>query len=197
VHKIYICGLSKIETTAAISTIVVVPHHFKLYNTYILLNVTVFKKTGGDERDVRHSDSLINIPHWPLPAVCDLTRDGRLSTYDESVLKLSKVSSRVKCARMGHPLRLPSPTKRLSHFSPASQAGRLAGPVFYTITFRWRLIQLILYSVHHRIKEAGTLTSSLMKCLHSLPNPPPPPTSSNTGRGWNVKELLHNKLRFT
>ncbi len=29
-----------------------------------------------------------------LPAVCDLTRDGRLSTYDESVLKLSRVSFR-------------------------------------------------------------------------------------------------------
>jgi hypothetical protein len=33
-----------------------------------------------------------NIPHWPLPAVRDLTLGGRLSTYDESVLKLSKVS---------------------------------------------------------------------------------------------------------
>ncbi len=73
------------------------------------------------------------IPHWPLPAVRDLTRDRRLSTYDESVLKLSKVSFWVKCARMGHPLKLPSPTKlaRLGHFPPASQAGRFAGPVFY------------------------------------------------------------------
>jgi hypothetical protein len=34
---------------------------------------------------------------------------------------------------MGHPLKVPSPTKlsRLGHFPPASQAGRLAGPVFY------------------------------------------------------------------
>jgi hypothetical protein len=36
------------------------------------------------------------IPHWPLLAVNDLTRDGRLSTYDESLLKLSKVSFRGK-----------------------------------------------------------------------------------------------------
>ena len=74
-----------------------------------------------------------SIPHWPLPAVRDLTRDGRLSTYDESVLKLSKVSYWGKCTRTGHPLKLPSPTKlaRLGHFPPASQAGRLAGPVFY------------------------------------------------------------------
>jgi hypothetical protein len=34
---------------------------------------------------------------------------------------------------MGHSLKLPSPTKfhRLGHFPPASQAGRLAGLVFY------------------------------------------------------------------
>jgi hypothetical protein len=79
------------------------------------------------------------IPHWPLPAVRYLSRDGRLSTYDESVLKLSKVSFRGKCARTGHPVKLPSPTKLtgLGHFPPASQGGRLAGPVFYTISFLW------------------------------------------------------------
>jgi hypothetical protein len=44
---------------------------------------------------------VLTIPHWPLPAVCDLTRDGRWSTYDESVLKLSNVTFRGKCARMG------------------------------------------------------------------------------------------------
>jgi hypothetical protein len=78
-------------------------------------------------------DSGARIPHWPLPAGFDLTRDGILSTYDESVLKLSKVSFRGKCARMGHPLKLPSPTKHawLGHFPPASQAGCLAGPMFY------------------------------------------------------------------
>jgi hypothetical protein len=34
---------------------------------------------------------------------------------------------------MGNSLKLPSPTKlaRLGHFPPASQAGRLACPVFY------------------------------------------------------------------
>jgi hypothetical protein len=69
----------------------------------------------------------------------DLTRGDRLSTYDESVLKLSTVSFQGKCACMGHPLKLPSPTQlaRLGHFPPASQAGRLAGPVFYIISFLW------------------------------------------------------------
>ncbi len=53
-----------------------------------------------------------------LPAVRDLTRDGRWSTYDVSVLKLF----RGRCARMGNTLKLPSPTKlaRLGHFPPAS-----------------------------------------------------------------------------
>jgi hypothetical protein len=42
-------------------------------------------------------ETLNHTPHWPLTAVRDLTRDGRLSTYYESVLKLSKVSFRGKC----------------------------------------------------------------------------------------------------
>jgi hypothetical protein len=37
---------------------------------------------------------ILDIPHWPLPAVRDLARDGRWSTYDVSVLKLSYVSFR-------------------------------------------------------------------------------------------------------
>jgi hypothetical protein len=67
--------------------------------------------------------------HRPLPAVRDFTRDGRWSTYDVSVLK--KMGGR--CAQTGNPLKLPSPTNlaRLGHFPPASEAGRLAGPVFY------------------------------------------------------------------
>ncbi len=54
----------------------------------------------------------------------------------DGVLKLSKVSFRGKCARTGRPPKLPSPTKlaRLGQFPPASQAGRLAGPVFYVYT---------------------------------------------------------------
>jgi hypothetical protein len=73
------------------------------------------------------------IPHWPLPTVRDLTRDGRWSTYDVSVLKMAKVSFREKCARMGITLKIPSPTKlaRLGHFPPAS----LAGPMFYADVF--------------------------------------------------------------
>jgi hypothetical protein len=81
----------------------------------------------------------------PLPAVRDLTRDGRWSTYDVSVLKLYNVSFRGRCARLGNTLKLPSPTKLawLGHFPSASQAGRLAGPVFYVCTkkrFIYRLL---------------------------------------------------------
>jgi hypothetical protein len=64
----------------------------------------------------------------PLPAVRDLTQDGRWSTYDASTQALQCLvcSFRERCARMGNTLRLPSPTKlaRLGHFPPASQAGR-------------------------------------------------------------------------
>jgi hypothetical protein len=52
------------------------------------------------------------IPHWPLPAVRDLTRDGKWSTYDVSVLKLTNVSFRGKCASMGNTLNLPPITKK-------------------------------------------------------------------------------------
>jgi hypothetical protein len=51
------------------------------------------------------------IPHWPLPAVRDLTRDGKWSTYDVNVLKLTNISFRGKCARIGNILKLPSPRK--------------------------------------------------------------------------------------
>jgi hypothetical protein len=80
-----------------------------------------------------------HIPHGHLPRCVWYTYDGRLSIYEESVLKRSKVSFREKCARTWRPLKLPSPTKlaRLGHFPPASQAGRLAGPLFYTISFLW------------------------------------------------------------
>jgi hypothetical protein len=46
--------------------------------------------------------------------------------------------------RMGKTLKLPSPTKlaRLGHFPLASQAGRLAGPVFYVYVFSPPLLVL-------------------------------------------------------
>jgi hypothetical protein len=77
----------------------------------------------------------VTIPHCPLPAVLDLTRDGRWSTYDVNVLKLSNVSFRGKCASMGNTLKKPSPTKlaQLGNLPPASPAGRLAGPVFFVL----------------------------------------------------------------
>jgi hypothetical protein len=52
-----------------------------------------------------------------------------------------KCTQAVQCfipgKRTGNTLNLPSPTKlaRLGHFPPASQAGRLAGPVFYVYVF--------------------------------------------------------------
>jgi hypothetical protein len=71
------------------------------------------------------------------PAVRDITRDGRWSTYDVSALKKMGAGGGGRCAKTGHPLKLPSPTKlsRQGHFPPASQAGRLAGPVFYAYAF--------------------------------------------------------------
>jgi hypothetical protein len=77
-------------------------------------------------RKVKDCMEVVHIPHWPMPAVSDLIRDSRLSTYDESVLKLSLVLFRGKCARTGHPLKLLSLTKlaRLGHF-PAARPGVL------------------------------------------------------------------------
>ncbi len=84
----------------------------------------------------------------PLPALRDLTRDGRWSTYDVSVLKLYNVSFWGRCARKGHPLKLPSPTKlaRLGHFPPAS-------PVFYNYLYVFSLI-ILLYIIIQRKKRS-------------------------------------------
>jgi hypothetical protein len=116
----------------------------------------------------RHSPSLsitlyyltaINvacIPHWPLLAVRDLTREGRWSTYNVSVLKLSNVSFQGKCARIGNTLKLPSPTKLawLGPFPPVSQAGRLAGQVFHVYVFSLIAcvvkISSLVYQWHHK-----------------------------------------------
>ncbi len=99
-------------------------------------------------RIFRRSDEGTDHTPLALPAVRNLTRDGRLSTYDESVLKLSKVSSRGKCAHMGHLLKLQTPTQlaRLGHFPPAGQAGCLAGPVFYVSIFS--MGQTLWYSMY-------------------------------------------------
>jgi hypothetical protein len=69
----------------------------------------------------------------PLPAVRDCTRDGRWSTYDVNVLK--KMGGKMRTDRT--PSQAPITTKlaRLGHFPPASQAGRLAGLVFYVYVF--------------------------------------------------------------
>jgi hypothetical protein len=71
----------------------------------------------------------------------DLTSKGRWSTYDVGVLKLSNVSMfhSGEMRMHGKHSKLPSPTKlaRLGHFPPASQEGRLAGPVFYIFSLRY------------------------------------------------------------
>ncbi len=66
---------------------------------------------------------------------------SRWSTYDVSVLK--KLGGR--CAQTGHPLKLPSPTKlaRRGHFTPASQAGRLAGPMLYEYGFSLLIVKTV------------------------------------------------------
>jgi hypothetical protein len=83
----------------------------------------------------------------PLPAVRDLTRDGRWSTDDVGVLK--KMGGEGRCAQTGHPPKLPSPTKlaRLGHFPPASQAGHLGGPLFYVYVFSLGMIMSVITSV--------------------------------------------------
>ncbi len=78
-------------------------------------------------------------PHWSLPAERDLTRDRRWSTYYESVLSLSKVSFRGKCASTGHPLKLPSPTKlaRLGHFPQLARRAATPARCSMYISFLW------------------------------------------------------------
>jgi hypothetical protein len=71
--------------------------------------------------------------------MCDLTHAGRWSTYDVNVLKLSNVSFKGKCARMGNTLKIQSPTKlaQLGHFPPASQAGALPARCSMYMSFLW------------------------------------------------------------
>jgi hypothetical protein len=73
------------------------------------------------------------------------------------------VSFRGKCARMGNSLKLPSLTKlaQLGHFPPASQAGRLAGPVFYVYVFSLvrmsgRRCNCVCVRVYSTVKETKT-----------------------------------------
>jgi len=114
---------------------------------------------------------------WPLPAVRDLARDGRLSTYDVSVLKLSKVSFREKCARTGHRLKLPSPTKlaQLGHFPPASQGGPPCRPGVLCIYFfsgqdgGWT--HLLVCWMGEGMRDLGTLGSSCGRTV-SVPSRP-------------------------
>ncbi len=82
--------------------------------------------------------TIFFIPWSPaLPAVRDFTRDSRWSTYDVRVRK--KMWGKMRTNRIPSKATtwLPPPTNlaQLGHFPPASQAGRLAGPVFYVYVF--------------------------------------------------------------
>jgi hypothetical protein len=99
----------------------------------------------------------------PLPAVRDLPRDGRWSTYVVSVLK--KMGGR--CSQTRNPPKL-SPTKlaRLGHFPSASQAGRLGGPVFYVYCiclFSGNNIKVVP-ALNFRLKEFFGLISAFCYC---------------------------------
>jgi hypothetical protein len=63
------------------------------------------------------------------------------------------------CAETGYPLNLPSPTNlaRLGHFPPASQAGRLAGPVFYLYVFS--LVEIETNG------DSGSTSDGVLPCL--------------------------------
>ncbi len=99
-----------------------------------------------------------------------------------------------RCAQTGHPLKLPSPTKLawLGRFPPPSQAGRLAGPVFYVYVFFSACTSHTVYRA--RICEHLTLTNSGSECQafspvvrigSSAPSPAteccPPPFGSKGG----------------
>jgi hypothetical protein len=88
-----------------------------------------------------------------------------METYEVSVLKLSNVSFRGKCARMENTLKLPSPTKlaRLGHFPPASQVGRLAGPVFYVYVF-----SLVFCTTLHTWEAYEESNNFASHCLQKL-----------------------------
>jgi hypothetical protein len=96
--------------------------------------------------------------------VRDLTRDGRWGTYDVSVRKKMGGGGGI-CVETGYPLKLPSATNlaRLGHFPPASQAGRLAGRVFYVYVF-----SLVLHMSQEFILTLVALTWKLVRHIHCV-----------------------------
>jgi hypothetical protein len=79
-------------------------------------------------------EGVVGMGRRPLPAVRDLTRDGRWSTYDVSVLK-KMGGGKMRTDRTPSKATITTKLARLGHFPPASQAGLLAGPVFYVYAF--------------------------------------------------------------
>jgi hypothetical protein len=71
---------------------------------------------------------------------------------------------------MGNSLKKPSPTKlaRLGHFPPASQAARLAGPVFYisffSLSVHTKKLQWVVCVASVLILCAGTLNCHHQSC---------------------------------
>jgi hypothetical protein len=56
----------------------------------------------------RHKPNEPTIPHLPLPAVLDLTHDGRWCTYNTTHLKHSKLPSPTKLAQLARRAALPA-----------------------------------------------------------------------------------------
>jgi hypothetical protein len=63
--------------------------------------------------------------------------------------------------------KLPSPTNlaRLGHFPPASQAGRLAGPVFYLYVFSLVLFHESVLSVFSHPEVLNDAVGDLLRCF--------------------------------
>ncbi len=130
----------------------------------------------------------------------DLTHDGTWSTYDVSLLKLSNVSFQGKWTRMGNTLNIPSPTKlaRLGHFRPASQAGRLAGPVFYVF------LCICLFSVSWQCSCLGWIWSFYQCTVPVRPNAQMPNCMPTTSRRYGTTgafskimvDMLHEGILY-
>ncbi len=66
---------------------------------------------------------------------------------------------------------LPSPTKlsRLGHFPPASQAGRLAGPVFYVYVFSlFDLVEFLAWLVFLLVEKMVATTRKKRMKLNTM-----------------------------
>ncbi len=80
------------------------------------------------------------------------------------------------------------------YFPPASQAGRLAGPVFYTISFLWVGFMPHRWDFYSHHRNYASMVSGVSSCfrfsLRALPN------IENPFRVHTQKELISDLNRF-